>query len=150
MNTTSASLSTCAADGGGSNVWELVPSGTMPTISARSPMTLAAIEVIGATVVTTVNSADSTLESADSAESVESSELPHAATTNSTLMAAPASHLRESDGCITPIKLVANWTQLHLERGFLEEFVVHPPGPHPPADAAHDPATLPPDRHTQH
>ena len=36
-------------------MWELVPSGPIPTISARSPMMLAAIEVIGATVVTTLN-----------------------------------------------------------------------------------------------
>ncbi len=53
MNTMSAVVMTSAADGGGSKVWELVPSGTMPTISARSPMMFAAIEVIGATVVTT-------------------------------------------------------------------------------------------------
>ena len=53
MNTTSAVESSSAADGGGSNVWELVPSGTRPTIRARSPMTFAAMDVIGATVVTT-------------------------------------------------------------------------------------------------
>ena len=53
MNTTSAVVITSAADGGGSNVCELVPSGTTPVISAQSPMTFAAIEVIGATVVTT-------------------------------------------------------------------------------------------------
>jgi hypothetical protein len=37
----------------GSKVCELVPSGTIPVMSARSPITAAAIEVIGATVVTT-------------------------------------------------------------------------------------------------
>ena len=36
-------------------MWLLVPSGTMPTTSARSPPTLAAIEVMGATVVATVS-----------------------------------------------------------------------------------------------
>ena len=53
MKTMSAVVITSAADGDGSKVWELVPSGTMPTISARSPMMFAAMEVIGATVVTT-------------------------------------------------------------------------------------------------
>ena len=51
-NTRSASLSTRAALGGGSKVWELVPSGTRPSIVTRSPATFATIEVIGATVVT--------------------------------------------------------------------------------------------------
>jgi hypothetical protein len=36
----------------GSKVWLLVPSGTMPVISAASPATFATIEVMGATVVT--------------------------------------------------------------------------------------------------
>ena len=66
MNTMSAVVITSAADGGGSKVCELVPSGTMPTISAQSPITFAAIEVIGATVVTTWNS------DADSAAAVRS------------------------------------------------------------------------------
>ena len=34
-------------------MWELVPSGTMPVMSARSPTTAAAMLVMGATVVTT-------------------------------------------------------------------------------------------------
>ena len=52
MKTTSASLSTAAALGGGSKVWELVPSGTSPVTVAASPATAETIEVIGATVVT--------------------------------------------------------------------------------------------------
>ena len=53
----------------------------MPTMSAHSPITFAAIDVIGATVVTTWNS--------DVASSEESSSLPHAAITNART-AAPA------------------------------------------------------------
>ncbi len=49
----SASLSRPATLGSGSNVWLLVPSGTMPWTSTRSPPMLAAIEVIGETVVAT-------------------------------------------------------------------------------------------------
>ena len=52
--TRSASDSALAALGGGANVWEFVPSGTIPEMSARSPATAAAIEVSGATVVTTL------------------------------------------------------------------------------------------------
>ena len=52
-NTRSASESTLAALGGGSKVCEFVPSGTSPSMTARSPATAATIEVIGATVVTT-------------------------------------------------------------------------------------------------
>ena len=37
--------------GEGSNVWELVPSGTNPVTFASSPATLATMDVIGATVV---------------------------------------------------------------------------------------------------
>ena len=55
MKMRSASDSTSATLGAGSNVWELVPSGTTPSISARSPATLAAMLVIGATVVTTLS-----------------------------------------------------------------------------------------------
>ena len=89
---------TSATDGGGSNVWELVPSGTTPTISAQSPMTFAAIDVIGATVVTTVNSADSPLESAAPSDSVESSSLPHDATTNARHAAAPTNRRERPPG----------------------------------------------------
>ncbi len=53
MNTTSASDSTAASDGAGSNVWLFVPSGTMPVIRIRSPPTFWTMFVIGATVVTT-------------------------------------------------------------------------------------------------
>jgi hypothetical protein len=49
----SASERTSATLGAGSNVCEFVPSGTTPVISARSPATLAAMLVIGATLVTT-------------------------------------------------------------------------------------------------
>ncbi len=98
MNTMSAVVMTSAADGGGSNVWELVPSGTMPTISAQSPMTFAAIEVIGATVVTTWNSAVDSPESAASAgpsaaSSEEASSLPQAAATRARA-ATPATRRR--------------------------------------------------------
>ena len=51
----SAVLSSSATWGAGSKVWLLVPSGTMPSTSTRSPPMLAAIEVIGATVVATFN-----------------------------------------------------------------------------------------------
>ncbi len=54
MNTTSALLSTSAADGGGSKVWLFTPSGTMPVTVALSPAMFATIDVIGATVVTTL------------------------------------------------------------------------------------------------
>jgi len=77
MKTMSAVVITSAADGGGSKVWELVPSGTMPTMSAHSPMTLAAIEVIGATVVTTRMVSD------DPSAPSEDSSSPHAAATAS-------------------------------------------------------------------
>ena len=53
MKITSASASTLASDGTGSNVCEFVPSGTMPVMATLSPPMLAAIDVIGATVVTT-------------------------------------------------------------------------------------------------
>ena len=49
MSAFSIVAATC---GGGSNVWLLVPSGTMPTTWARSPTMFAAMLVIGATVVT--------------------------------------------------------------------------------------------------
>ena len=49
----SASLSSPATLGSGSKVWLLVPSGTMPRTSTRSPPMLAAIEVMGETVVAT-------------------------------------------------------------------------------------------------
>ena len=49
----SASLSSPATLGSGSNVWLFVPSGTIPWTSTRSPPMLAAIEVIGETVVAT-------------------------------------------------------------------------------------------------
>ena len=50
---TSAVESNSATLGCGSNVCELVPSGTMPAMSARSPTMLATMLVIGATVVAT-------------------------------------------------------------------------------------------------
>src|SRR6056297_560940 len=92
MNTTSAMVITSAADGGGSKVCELVPSGTMPMISAQSPMTLAAIEVIGATVVTTWKS-EAEPVALPSASAVSESSLPHAAS-RSVKPAAPASARR--------------------------------------------------------
>ncbi len=85
MKTMSAVDITSAADGGGSNVCELVPSGTMPTISAQSPMTFAAIEVIGATVVTTwISDVDPSELSV-----AESESLPHAVATRTSAVAAP-------------------------------------------------------------
>ncbi len=59
---TSASASTLACDGTGSNVCELVPSGTTPWMSTLSPPMFAAIDVIGATVVTTSSRAPVTEE----------------------------------------------------------------------------------------
>jgi hypothetical protein len=47
----SALLRIAAALGGGSKVWLLVPSGTIPVTCARSPTMLEVIEVIGETVV---------------------------------------------------------------------------------------------------
>ena len=44
---------TCASDGLGSKVWELVASGTMPCSRMRSPPMLRARELMGATVVAT-------------------------------------------------------------------------------------------------
>lgn len=73
MKTTSAVLNSSTVEGDGSKVWELVPSGTMPMISARSPMMFAAIEVIGATVVTT----RSLPSAASSEDESEPSLLPH-------------------------------------------------------------------------
>ena len=55
MKIRSAFERTSATLGAGSNVWELVPSGTTPSMSARSPATLAAMLVMGATVVTTLS-----------------------------------------------------------------------------------------------
>ena len=49
--TTSACDKSSATLGLGSNVWELVPSGTIPVTSARSPTMLETMLVIGATVV---------------------------------------------------------------------------------------------------
>ena len=48
-------MSSSATCGAGSKVWLLVPSGTMPSMSTLSPPMLAAIEVIGATVVATLS-----------------------------------------------------------------------------------------------
>jgi hypothetical protein len=73
MKTTSAVVISSAADGGGSKVCEFVPSGTTPVISAQSPITFAAIDVIGATVVTTWNA-----ESPCDASSAPESSLPQA------------------------------------------------------------------------
>ena len=87
MKTTSAVVISSAAEGGGSNVCEFVPSGTMPVISAQSPITFAAIDVIGATVVTTWN---------PEAESSEDSSLPHAAATRASV--ATAASRRRVDG----------------------------------------------------
>jgi hypothetical protein len=50
---TSAVLTRSATRGAGSNVWLFVPSGTMPSTSARPPATAAAMLVIGATEVAT-------------------------------------------------------------------------------------------------
>jgi hypothetical protein len=47
----SAVLSSSATCGAGSNVWLFVPSGTMPSIRARSPAIDEAIDVMGDTVV---------------------------------------------------------------------------------------------------
>ena len=52
-NSTSSPLSSSATLGLGSNVWEFVPSGTMPVILTRSPPMFDAMLVIGATVVPT-------------------------------------------------------------------------------------------------
>jgi len=49
-NNTSLVARAAATLGAGSKVCELVPSGTRPVMSATSPATLAAIDVIGATV----------------------------------------------------------------------------------------------------
>lgn len=54
-NTTSAVLSSSATLGLGSKVWELVPSGTMPRTTARSPAMDWTMLVIGETVVATVS-----------------------------------------------------------------------------------------------
>ena len=51
-------LSRAATDGSGSKVWLLVPSGTMPSMRTRSPPMLAAIDVIGETVVATRRPSD--------------------------------------------------------------------------------------------
>ena len=55
MKTTSAVESSSATLGGGSKVWEFVPSGTMPVIATRSPPMFATMLVIGATVVATAS-----------------------------------------------------------------------------------------------
>ncbi len=101
MNTMSAVVMTSAADGGGSKVWEFVPSGTMPTISARSPMMFAAIEVIGATVVTTWRSVVTPVAVPDVAGSPLESSLPHAASSDQRhgrRAAAAVSRDEEADG----------------------------------------------------
>ena len=54
MKMRSALLSSSAAWGSGSKVWELVPSGTIPSIVTLSPATAETIEVSGETVVATM------------------------------------------------------------------------------------------------
>ena len=49
----SAVLRRAATEGSGSKVWLFVPSGTMPSMRTRSPPMLAAMDVIGETVVAT-------------------------------------------------------------------------------------------------
>jgi hypothetical protein len=63
----------------------------MPVIAAQSPITFAAIDVIGATVVTTWNSAPES-----DPESAEESSLPHAAATSA--RAAVAASTRRTGG----------------------------------------------------
>ncbi len=64
MKTTSAVESSSATLGLGSNVCELVPSGTIPVMSTRSPPMPAAMLVIGATVVATSSLPSSPLPAA--------------------------------------------------------------------------------------
>jgi hypothetical protein len=110
MKTTSAVVISSAAEGGGSNVCEFVPSGTMPVISAQSPITFAAIDVIGATVVTTWNP-DSEPDVEPDPESDPESSLPHAAAT-SARAAVPAS-TRRTEGFEDMVgTLVATWSQV--------------------------------------
>ena len=88
---------------------EFVPSGTIPTISAQSPITFAAIDVIGATVVTTWNCDVDSADSVASAESVGAavsseldSSLPHAAATTANAAAHAINRRaddREADVC---------------------------------------------------
>ncbi|MFT6291648.1 MAG: hypothetical protein ACJAR2_002253 [Ilumatobacter sp.] len=75
---------------------------------AESPMMLAAIDVIGATVVTTVNLPDVSLDPAPDPSVVESSELPHDETSNAAIteMAIEVFMLKIVD---------ASWTHLHVE-----------------------------------
>ena len=68
MYTTSAAASSSASLGLGSNVCELVPSGTMPVTSARSPTMFATMLVIGATVVAIVMRAPSVTDSGPSCD----------------------------------------------------------------------------------
>ena len=103
-NTTSAPESVSETLGAGSNVCELVPSGTMPRIRARSPMTLAAMEVMGLTVVTT----SGRLSSAGAA----SVSPPHAATTKATTSG--HEEAGPEHGPTIPARAgVATWLQLH-------------------------------------
>ena len=69
MKTTSASLNSAATEGAGSNVCELVPSGTIPRISTQSPPTREAMDVMGETVVAT--SSRSPLADVDSSLELE-------------------------------------------------------------------------------
>ncbi len=94
MKITSARSRASASDGRGSKVWEFVPSGTMPVMSARSPITAAAMEVIGATVVTTESRAE---PSAPAGSSVTSS--PHPAPTSARAAARAAT--RRGDDRVT-------------------------------------------------
>src|SRR6476469_6643653 len=91
MNTRSACESTLAALGGGSKVWLLVPSGTMPTSLTLSPATLLTMLVIGETVVTT------TLRPSFAAPGTP--EAPHAVRASAaTAAAAPTAAVRQDRG----------------------------------------------------
>ena len=90
-NTTSASASTAAWLGDGSNVWLFVPSGTTPTTAVSVPaVRLATMLVIGATVVTTrsgrsattVTDSHAPVAPADDAVASPSSSPPQATTTS--------------------------------------------------------------------
>ena len=93
--TTSAFSSSFAVCGGGSKVWLFVPSGTIPSTSARSPAMLAAMEVMGATVVAMVSrSADPADELLEEPQAARPSAVTRVRTDSGQDRLAPASHMR--------------------------------------------------------